>query len=132
MPESLEILSEPPKETFLGDWTDRFSLQKKENNRAVYQYDYDLCDKMVRTGTEIFSVSGEEMVECYCNGTFVDVSFWNPHKFKIGSFLKNGINQIMLVTTGNAANIYSREKLANSDTDEVVPYGLTLNHEELT
>ena len=132
VPESLEILSEPPKETFLGDWTDRFSLQKKENNRVVYQYDYDLCDKMVRTGTEIFSVSGEEMVECYCNRTFVDVSFWNPHKFKIGSFLKNGINQIMLVTTGNAANIYSREKLANSDTDEVVPYGLTLNHEELT
>lgn len=131
VPESLGILSEPPKENFLGDWTNRFSLQKKENNSAVYQYDYDLCYKMVKTGTESFSVSGEEMVECYCNGTFVDVSFWNPHKFQIGSFLKNGINQIMLVTTGNAANIYSMEKLANRNTDEVIPYGLTLKHEEL-
>ena len=86
---------------------------------------------MVKTGTESFSVSGEEMVECYCNGTFVDVSFWNPHKFQIGSFLKNGINQIMLVTTGNAANVYSMENLANRNTDEVITYGLTLKHEEL-
>ena len=124
--ESLGILSEPPKETFLGDWTNRFSLQKKEKNRAIYQYNYEQCDKVVRTGVESFSVSGEEMVECYCNGTFVDVSFWNPHKFQIGSFLKSGINSITLVVTGNAANIYNTTNLANKDTDEVVPYGLLL------
>ena len=121
LPESLEILPEPPKETFLGDWTNRFSLQKKENNRAVYQYYYDGCEKEIKS----FSVSGEEMVECYCNGTFVDVGFWNPHKFQIGSFLKDGINEITLVITGNAANMYSAANYANKDTDEVVPYGLT-------
>lgn len=124
VPEHLEILSEPPKETFLGDWTNRFSLQKKENNRAVCQYKYAECEREIKTGTESFSVSGEEMVECYCNGTFVDVSFWNPHKFQIGSFLKDGINEITLVVTGNAANMYSAANV-NKDTDEVVPYGLT-------
>ena len=57
---------------------------------------------------------------------FEDGSFWNPHKFQIGSFLKSGINSITLVVTGNAANIYSTPNLANENTDEVVPYGLLL------
>ena len=124
VPESLGILPELPKDTFLRDWTSRFLLQKKEKNRAIYQYNYEQYDKVVRTGVESFSVSGEEMVECYCNGTFVDVSFWNPHKFQIGPFLKEGSNQITLVVTGNAANIYSTTNLANKDTGEMVPYGL--------
>lgn len=69
---------------------------------------------------------GSRLVYCFTHGTFVDVSFWNPHKFQIGSFLKSGINSITLVVTGNAANIYSTTNLANEDTDEVVPYGLLL------
>ena len=69
---------------------------------------------------------GSRLVYCFTHGTFVDVSFWNPHKFQIGSFLKSGINSITLVVTGNAANIYSTPNLANENTDEVVPYGLLL------
>ena len=97
---------------FSGDWTDRFVLQEKAHNQAVYTYTYH-ADKL--TGTESFTVTGEEMAECYCNGTFVDVSFWGPHKFNLGAFLKEGDNELKVILTGNAANIYC---------DAEIPYGL--------
>ena len=40
------------------------------------------------------------------NDVFVDVSFWNTHKFIVGAFLQEGQNVIRLEMTGNAANIY--------------------------
>ena len=59
-----------------------------------------------------FAVRGEEMVECFCNGAFVDVSFWGEHRFDVGSFLREGENEIRLVVTGNAANIYENAGIA--------------------
>ena len=57
-------------------------------------------------------MSGTEMVECYCNGAFVGVSFWGKHSFEIGPFLTEGENKIRLVVTGNAANIYGGGSIA--------------------
>ena len=68
------------------------------------------------TGGEYFTVKGEEMVECYCNGGFVDVSFWGVHNFDIGSYLHEGKNEIELVFTGNASNIYC---------DTEIPFGIS-------
>lgn len=102
------------EEGFLGDWTSRFVLQEKGDNQAVYTYTYHA---EAVTGAESFLVSGEEMAECYCNGSFVDVSFWNRHKFIIGSFLKEGDNEVKLVLTGNAANIYCEAD---------IPFGLQM------
>ena len=62
-----------------------------------------------------FTVCGDEMVECECNKTTVGVSFYGPHKFRIGGFLKKGVNEICLRVTGNMVNIYGNEK---------VPFGL--------
>lgn len=67
------------------------------------------------TGQEAFSIEAEEMVECFCNGEFVGVSFWNPHDFSIGKHLKKGENRIKLVVTGSAANRY---------TENLIAYGL--------
>lgn len=53
-----------------------------------------------------FAVNGEEMAECFCNGEFVDVSFFGEHRFDVSAFLREGENEIRLVMTGNAANIY--------------------------
>ncbi len=58
---------------------------------------------------------GEEMVECYCNGRFVDVSLWGEHRFEIGGCLREGENEIILVVTGNAANLYEKAD---------IPFGL--------
>lgn len=92
-----------PEKKFLGDWTGNFDLREKAGNKAVYEYIY--FTDSVEEGA-YFTVTGEEMVECYCNNTFVGVSFWNKHRFTIGSVLREGVNRIRLVTTGNAANIY--------------------------
>ena len=98
--------------TNLGDWTQRFHEVSQEKNCITYQMDYETANVC---GDEYFSVHAEEMVECYCNGQFVDVFFWEPYMIPIGKFLKPGKNEIKLVITGNAANIY----------DEVnIPYGL--------
>lgn len=100
------------EQVFLGDWTTNFALQEKKDNRAVYTYTYH-ADAV--TGAESFLVNGEEMAECYCNGEFVDVSFWGPHRFRIGSLLEVGDNELKLVFTGNSANIYC---------DAGLPFGL--------
>lgn len=85
------------------DWTDRFTVQEKSDNIITYVC-HETADSV--TGEECFSVRGAEMVECYCNGAFVDVSLWGSHRFQIGGFLKAGDNEIKLVVTGNAANVY--------------------------
>ena len=90
------------------DWTDRFSLVEKSDNAAVYELNYTAED-----GTEAlrFSVRAEEMVECYCNDRFVDVSFCGQHRFALDT-LQKGQNKIRLVITGNAANIYENAGIA--------------------
>lgn len=101
-------IPEKPTVQCLGDWTDRFHLVKKENNRAVYEYCYQtVCAER----SVSFIVRGEEMAECWCNGSFVGGSFWNNHRFDIGPWLKEGANEIRLVLTGNAANLFADAKL---------------------
>lgn len=89
---------------FLGDWTNCFTLSKKRDNQAEYIYRYG-ADSISPGGC--FKVRGEEMAECWCNDEFVGVSFWNDHYFNVGSYLKKGENEIKLLMTGNAANIYA-------------------------
>ena len=55
------------------DWTGRFDLQEKKDNEAVYTYH---CSASETGSIPGFFVKAQEMVECYCNGQFVDVSFW--------------------------------------------------------
>ncbi len=105
---------EPEKaKTYLGDWTEKITFVERKENEAVYTIKYDTD---IITGGEYFTVEGEEMVECYCNGEFVDVSFWGVHSFDIGSYLHEGKNEIKLVFTGNAANIYY---------DTEIPFGIS-------
>lgn len=87
------------------DWTERFSVCKTEENTAEYLYADDF--EAVR-GDECFFVRAQEMVECWCNGSFAGVSLWGEHRFEIGGLLKPGRNEIRLVVTGNAANIYEK------------------------
>ncbi len=110
------------------DWTDKFQLVEKTDNAAVYVLKYDAARSAAGTSEKAsslvhtveasqenavrFSVTGDEMVECFCNGEFVDVSFWGIHRFDVGSFLQDGENEIRLVITGNAANIYEKAGIA--------------------
>lgn len=91
------------------DWTGRFVLEEKKDNEAAYTC---ICKTSDFTGAPGFSVRGTEMVECYCNGQFVDVSFWGSHCFDLTGFLKEGDNELRLVCTGNAANIYENAQIA--------------------
>ena len=96
----LQKLQEPE------DWTERFALEERTDNRAVYGYRFT---KETTEASERFLVRGEEMAECFCNGKPAGVSFFGPHVFEIGSFLKGGeneINEVKLVFTGSAANVY--------------------------
>ena len=115
-------------EAFLGDWTDKFQPVGSDNHFAVgeetfeteentinYRYTCVVSEERTLTGSEYFTVRGEEMAECVCNGTFAGVSFYGPHNFKIGHLLQKGENEIRLRFTGNAVNLYG---------DVKVPFGL--------
>ena len=96
----LQKLQEPE------DWTERFALEERTDNRAVYGYCFT---KETTEAPERFLVRGEEMAECFCNGKTAGVSFFGPHVFEIGSLLKGGeneTNEVKLVFTGSAANVY--------------------------
>ena len=90
------------------DWSDRFTLKERKENRADYVLKFHCSDT---TKPVKFSVSGEEMVECYCNNRFVDVTFFGDRRYDISGFLREGDNEIRLVVTGNAANIYEHAKI---------------------
>ncbi len=107
-----ETLKPVKEEKYLGDMTAQFTLLEKKDNRAVYTMEYHADSVM---GTETIGVVAEEMVECYCNGELADVAFWSPYRLRVGQLLKEGKNELKLVVTGNAANIYCEAEL---------PYGL--------
>lgn len=91
------------------DWTERFLLQSKERNKAVCRYEYEAVSEERET---VFQIRGEEMAECFCNGEFVGVSFWNPHRFDISTCLYAGKNVIEVRFTGSAANLYEDADIA--------------------
>ena len=91
------------------DWTGRFTPEEKKENEAGYICHCKASDLGDTTG---FSVTGSEMVECYCNGQFVDVSFWGKHYFDLAGRLQEDDNEIRIVCTGNAANIYENAGIA--------------------
>lgn len=112
-----EDFSAPDDRTPL-DWTERFVLEERTDNRAVYQYRFI---RETEDGLERFLVRGEEMAECFCNGKPAGVSFFGPHVFEIGSLLRDGeneINEVKLIFTGSAANVYENAGL---------PFGLEKN-----
>ena len=127
-------LAAPVEKVFLGDLTDQFEPAKsgcvfasgdktsgtdtgvkKDENAVTYWYVYTVPEGQILTGTEYFTVCGEELAECACNGAFAGVSFYGPHTFRIGHLLKEGENEICLRFTGNAVNLYG---------DVKVPFGL--------
>lgn len=99
------------------DWTGRFTLEEKKENEAAYICRCKASDLGDTTG---FFVTGSEMVECYCNGRFVDVSFWGKRFFDLNGLLKEDDNEIRLVCTGNAANVYE---------DAGIPFGMEQDRE---
>lgn len=100
------------REDSVPDWTERFCLQSKEGNKAIYRYEYEAASQ--EKGV-VFQIQGEEMAECFCNGELAGVSFWNPHRFAIGACLRPGKNVIELQFTGSAANLYEEAD---------IPYGI--------
>lgn len=103
--DAVEVRKQMPakvREQFV-DWTGRFTLAEKKDNKAIYTCHCKAADLGDATG---FFAKGSEMVECYCNGQFVDVSFWGKNFFDLAGHLKEDNNEIRLVCTGNAANIY--------------------------
>lgn len=96
------------------DWTERFREIRKSGNSAEYLLVYNAASS---SQSLRFSVRGREMVECFCGGKLVDVSFWGEHRFELTGFLAQGENEIRLKVTGNAANIYERAD---------IPFGLSV------
>lgn len=91
------------------DWTGRLKLLTKEENRRIYGCTVDTNE--FADVPECFCVSGEEMAQWYCNGELAGVSFWSPHTFYTGGRLRKGKNNIEIIMTGNAANLYAGSDL---------------------
>lgn len=103
-----KIQAETAKKPEIQDWSDRMELVEKKANQAVYR---GFFDNHSPEPDMVVEFHGEEMAECFCNGQFAGVSFWNPHRFQVGPFLKPGENEIQVVFTGNAANLYTDAKI---------------------
>lgn len=97
--------------TYIDDLKFKLIAEDKDDLTKTYIAEYIKSDN---AQNEYFNVSCEEMAECYVNGQFAGVSFFN-HEFNIGKYLEKGKNEIKLVVTGNIANKY---------TDANIFYGL--------
>ncbi|MGN0150314.1 MAG: hypothetical protein ACI4C7_08720 [Clostridia bacterium] len=83
------------------------TAENRENLTKTYTAEYI---KSGKNENEYFEISCEEMAECYVNGKFAGVSFFN-HGFNIGSYLSMDKNEITLVITGSIANKYSSSSI---------------------
>ena len=102
------------KEAKIINLTDKVTLIDDDTTLYKKTYVAEYTAEEV-TGNEVIEVTAEEMVECFCNGKFAGISFWNTHCFECGELLKPGINEIKFIVTGNAANRY---------TENSIPYGI--------
>lgn len=82
-----------------------FVLTAERGLTKTYEAVYEKRDN---TENEYFTVSCEEMAECFVNGEFCGVSFFN-HELEAGRLLKKGRNDIKIVVTDNIANKYSKD-----------------------
>jgi len=113
-PQEKTDIPEKPASSFLGNLDHLFQLIAHEP--AHYKKTYTASLEInKRLGTEVFEVTGQEMAECFCNGVFAGVSFFEPHRFPIGDLLHEGDNQLTIMMTGNLANKYSLQ---------IIPYGI--------
>lgn len=103
------------RRTFICNLNTLFKLSDhdQQNYRKTYTATYHA--HLIK-GDEMFEVTGEEMVKCFCNVVFAGVSFFGRHQFTIGNLLKEGANELKIVMTGNIANKYSASH---------IPYGIT-------
>ncbi len=102
------------KEARIINLTDKVALVDDDTTLYKKTYVAEYVAEEI-TGNEVIEVTAEEMVECFCNGEFAGVSFWNAHRFECGELLKSGVNEIKFIVTGNAANRY---------TEHSIPYGI--------
>lgn len=96
----------------MGDFTALMGAGVRNGNTKTYTLRVGMAEV---SGQESITVNGGEMIECYVNGELTDVGFWAPYKLQVGKNLKVGENEIKLVVTGNAANVYC---------DVEIPFGL--------
>ena len=98
------------KEEKIINLTDKAVLVNEDT--ALYKKTY-MAEYVAEdiSGNEVIEITAEEMAECFCNGKFAGVSFWNTHRFECAGLLKPGVNEIKFVVTGNAANRYTEYKI---------------------
>lgn len=93
--------------------TPEFSLEKTDEEDFIKDYRAKVTVDDIKG--RYLTLHAEEMVECFVNGFFAGVSFWNEHEFYLSPYLKAGENDIRLRITGSAVNRY---------TDQRIDYGL--------
>lgn len=97
----------PPKRTVISELDFKQVDENKDKITKTYKAFYVKEDN---SENECFKISCEEMAECYVNGKFAGVSFFN-HEFNIGKYLRKGKNEITLIITGSIANKYSDKNI---------------------
>lgn len=93
----------------------KFSLVSDDKTSFVKIYAGEFTVDEAANNEFWVRVTAEEMVECFVNDSFIDVSLWNEHRFRIAEHVRPGTNRIELRVTGNAANRF---------TEHCIAYGL--------
>ena len=96
------------------DLTERLTLTEEGQNTKTYS-----CQ--VSPEERFITVTGEEMAECWCDGSFADASFVSPHRFILPANQDSRERNVVIRLTGNAANLHNLDILAG--TAEPIPFG---------
>lgn len=56
----------------------------------------------------ILELEAEDMAELWVNGVFAGAGFWQPQRFDLKPYIREGQNTLRLVVTGSLANLYGR------------------------
>ncbi len=113
--EDYAALPAPVKETLLP--TPDFTLTEENPSECTKTYtaSLEISAADMRDGTPVIAFDGFDMAQLEVNGLDAGVSFWPTHRFLLGDFVHEGVNELKVTMTGCLANKYGVKP---------VPYGI--------
>jgi hypothetical protein len=116
----IELICEPCKIDRLKSWQEfGFGFY---SGRVLYRRQLDVDSSFKRAWLGLGQV--QHYVEVFINGRFIDTLLWPPYELDITKYLKEGQNELVLVTANSIANRFAWDAWGTRGSAKAEPSGI--------
>jgi hypothetical protein len=116
----IELICGPCKIDRLESWEELgFSFY---SGRVLYRKDLNIDGRFGRAWLDLGHV--QHYVEVFINGRLIDTLLWPPYEFDVTGYLKEGQNELVLVTANSIANRFAWDVWGTRGSAKAEPSGI--------